>query len=78
MVFRVGTAKCVICSILNLLAVGVYLLFFNVTFLNITSENIGFGLIGNIAIACLGIMLPIVIIVFNKKAAKDTMKAEMQ
>jgi len=52
------------------LAVCVYLLLFNVTFLDINSENIGFRLVGNIIIACLGIVLPIVIIVLNKKAAK--------
>jgi len=70
-----GTAKSVICSVLNVLSVGIYLLFFNVTFLDINSENIGFGLVGNIVIACLGIILPIIIIVFSKKAAKEALKA---
>jgi len=68
--FKIGTAKSVICSILNVLSVCVYLLFFNVTFLDINSENIGFGLVGNIVIACLGIVLPIVILVLNKNAIK--------
>jgi len=73
--FKLGTAKSVICSILNVLSVGVYLLFFNVTFLDINSENIGFGLVGNIVIACLGIVLPIVVIVFSKKIANEPTKA---
>ena len=67
---KIKTAKCVICSILNILSVCVYLLFFNVTFLDINSENIGFGLVGNIVIACLGIVLPIIIIVLSKRVDK--------
>ena len=71
-VFKIGTAKSVICSVLNILSVGIYLLFFNVSFLDINSDNIGFGLIGNIVIACLGIVLPIVILVLHKKEKKKT------
>ena len=70
--FKVGTAKCVVCTILNFLAVCVYLLFFSATFLDISSDNIGFGLAGNIVIACLGIVLPIVILVLYKKERKKT------
>ena len=69
MVFKVSVSKGVVCSVLNLLAVGVYLIFFNSTFLNITSENIGFGLVGNIIVSCLGIVLPIVIIILHKTSA---------
>jgi len=69
---KIGTAKSVICTILNVLAVCVYLLFFNVTFLDINSDNIGFGLVGNIVIACLGIVLPIVILILYKKEQKKT------
>jgi len=75
LVFKVGTAKSVICTILNLLAVGVYILFFNVTFLDINSDNIGFGLIGNIVIACLGIVLPITIVIIFKKAKEAASEA---
>jgi len=70
--FKVSTAKSVVCTILNILAVGVYLLFFNVTFIDINSDNIGFGLVGNIVIACLGIVLPIVILILYKKEQKKT------
>jgi len=69
---KTGTAKSVICTILNVLAVCVYLLFFNVTFLDINSDNIGFGLVGNIIIACLGIVLPIVILILYKKEQEKT------
>ena len=75
--FKIGTAKSIICSILNVLSVLVYLLFFNVTFLDINSENIGFGLVGNIVIACLGIILPIAVIILYKKSAKNK-TAEVQ
>jgi hypothetical protein len=67
---KTGTVKCVTAVILNGLAVGVYLLFFNVTYLDINSDNIGFGLVGNIVIACLGVVLPIIVIVFHKAANK--------
>jgi len=69
--FKVSLPKSIICAILNLLAVGVYLLFFNNTFFDTSSGNVGFGLIGNIVIACLGIMLPIVTVVLHKKVAKN-------
>jgi len=72
MVFKVSTPKSVICTILNVLAVGVYLIFFNVTFLDINSDNIGFGLVGNITISCLGIILPIVTLIFHKAAGKKS------
>ena len=77
LVSKIKTTKSIICSILNVLSVCVYLLFFNVTFLDINSENIGFGLVGNIVIACLGIVLPIVIIVLNRKATKETISTEI-
>jgi len=70
MVTKITTAKSVISAIMNALAVAVYLLFFNVTFLDIKSDNIGFGLVGNIVIACLGVILPVVIIILRKNAAK--------
>jgi hypothetical protein len=72
MALKIGTAKCVIAVILNGLAVGVYLLFFNMTYLDINSDNIGFGLVGNIIIACLGVVLPIIVIVFHKAANKKS------
>ena len=68
--FKVGAAKSVVCTILNILAVCVYLLFFNATFLDINSDNIGFGLVGNIVISCLGVVLPIVILILYKKEQK--------
>ena len=68
---KISTAKSVIATVLNALALVVYLLFFNVTFLDINSDNIGFGLVGNIVIACLGIVLPIAIIVLYKKSSKN-------
>jgi len=72
MVFKISTARSIVCSVLNLLSVGVYLLFFNVTFLNITSDNIGFGFVGNIVVSCLGIVLPIAVIILNKIAKKGS------
>jgi len=72
MIFKVSTPKSVICCILNVLAVIVYILFFNVTFLDINSDNIGFGLVGNIIISCLGIILPIVTLIFHKAAEKNS------
>jgi len=73
MVFKIGTKKCILSTILNILAVVVYTLFFSVTFLDINSENIGFGLVGNIVISCLGIILPIVVLVLNKKKKAETL-----
>jgi len=67
---KVGAAKSVVCTILNFLAICVYLLFFNVTFLDINSENIGFGLVGNIVISCLGVVMPVLIIILNKNRSK--------
>ena len=58
MIFKTSIKKSVVSAILNVLAVIVYLLFFNVTFLDINSDNIGFGLVGNIVISCIGILLP--------------------
>ena len=70
MVFKISVRKCVVCLISNALAVCVYLPFFNVTFLDINSDNIGFGLVGNIIVPCLGVLLTIVNIVFNKQQRK--------
>lgn len=70
MLLKISIPKSVICSVLNLLSVCIYLLFFNATFFDTSSGNVGFGLIGNIIIACLGIILPIVTVVSHKKANK--------
>jgi len=72
MIFKTSMKKSVICAILNVLAVIVYLLFFSVTFLDINSDNIGFGLVGNIVISCLGIILPIVTGIFYKTVEKKS------
>ena len=69
--FKVGTAKCVVSTILSFLALCVYLLFFNSSLLEISSDNIGIGLVGNIVIACSGIILPIVVLVLHKKEQKQ-------
>jgi len=76
MIFKPGVPKSVICAVLNALAVGIYLLFFSQTFFDTSSGNVGFGLTGNIIIACLGIILPIVVIVIHKKALKDTVVSD--
>ena len=68
--FKTSIPKTVICVILNVLAVGIYFLGFNVSFLITNSENIGFGLIGNVVITCLGVILPIVNVVFYKRAVE--------
>jgi len=69
--FKIGTAKSVVCTILSFLALCVYLLSLNSSVLDVNSENIGIGLVGNIVIACLGVILPIVTLVLYKKAAKS-------
>ena len=70
MILKIGTAKSVICTILNILALCVYLLFFSQTFFDTSSGNVGFGLTGNIIIACSGVVLPIVTVVVHKKSIK--------
>lgn len=72
MAFRTSIPKCVICVILNLLAVGIYYLVFKVSFLDVNFQNIRIGFIGNIVIACVGVILPIVNVVFYKIAAKKS------
>jgi hypothetical protein len=68
---KVSLPKSIICAILNLLSFGIYMLFFSQTFFDTSSGNVGIGLTGNVVIACLGIILPIVTIVLHKKAAKN-------
>ena len=77
MIFKVSVPRCVITSVLNVLAVGVYFLLFNTSFIDVNSENIGFGLVCNIVVACLGVILPIVIIVLHKAAAKNSIQEEV-
>jgi len=72
MIFKVSVPRCVITSVLNVLAVGVYFLLFNTSFIDVNSENIAFGLVCNIVISCLGVILPIIIIVLHKTALKKT------
>ena len=70
-IFKVSLPKSIICAILNLLSVGIYLLFFSQTFFDTSSGNVGFGLTGNVVIACLGIILPIVTVILHKKVVKN-------
>jgi len=70
MLLKTSLPKSVICSVLNLISVCIYLLFFNATFFDTSSGNVGFGLIGNIIVACLGVALPIVTVISHKKANK--------
>ena len=68
--FKVSLPKSIICAILNLLSVGIYLLFFSNTFFDTSSGNVGFGLTGNVVIACLGVILPIVTVIIHKTQQK--------
>ena len=72
MVFKICVPRSIISSILNALSVGIYLLFFSQTFFDTSSGNVGFGLIGNVVIACLGIVLPIVTVILHKSATKNS------
>jgi len=72
MILKTSIPKSVISSILNIISLGIYLLFFSVTFFDTSSGNVGFGLIGNIIVSCLGIMLPIMTVILHKKSIKLT------
>jgi len=71
MIFRISIPKCVICVILNIISILLYYALFTISFLDVNGDNIKFGLIGNIIIAVLGIILPIVNIVVKKVFAKN-------
>ncbi|MDR2599988.1 MAG: hypothetical protein LBC73_06895 [Oscillospiraceae bacterium] len=71
MLLKTSIPKSVISSVLNLIAASIYLLFFNQTFFDTSSGNVGFGLTGNVIIACVGIVLPIVTVVAHKKTSKS-------
>jgi len=72
MVFKVCIPRCIICLFLNVLSVGVYLLFFNFGLLDINSGNIRFGLIGNIIVSCLGVLLPIILLILTNTVKRST------
>ena len=75
MIFKTSTPKTVIIVILNGIALGVYYLTFTRPLLEITRENIGFGLVGNVIVSGLGVVLPIIVLILakvgNRKAIKN-------
>ena len=67
MALKIGTGKCIACIVLNVISAALYWLFIMETYL--PTNEIGF--VGNVIITHLGIILPIVCIVFLKKQKKQ-------